>query len=204
MNPRTVLTTASGRNVDLLNPSASDIRFADIAEHLAKENRYNGATPSVCYSVAEHSVRCADAAIATTGDQLLGAYLLLHDCHEAYLKDDTTPKKRALGEIAARNFGVLAKEIEEAFGLLTEGMDVAIRAAAGISFPPSPDLQQQIHHWDRVLLATEWRDLMMCEPPYNFDKDLLDAKICPMEWQFARNEFYSRCRTLLPSFRESQ
>jgi hypothetical protein len=54
MNPRTVLTLADGRNIDLLNPQASDFVTLDwAAEHLATENRYNGATPGICYSVAQ-------------------------------------------------------------------------------------------------------------------------------------------------------
>ena len=204
MSPRTILTTASGRNIDLLNPSVGDIRFADIAEHLAKENRYNGATPSLCYSVAEHSVRCADAALAATGDELLAAYLLLHDCHEAYSKDDTTPKKRALDAIAQQRFGVLAGDIMKAFAVLTDQLDAVIHQAAGIPYPPSPEMQEQIHHFDRVLLATEWRDLMKCATPYDFAKELLPDTIIPKDWQSARNEFHSRCRSLLPVFREQR
>lgn len=200
MNPRTSLTTASGRMIDLLDPKPGDIVFMDLAEHLSKENRYNGATPARCYSVAEHSVRCADAAQAATGDVALTRLLLLHDCHEAYLKDDTTPKKRALGVIAEQSFGVLAREIEQAFRMLTCRLDVAIHTAAGVTFPPSAEQQEAIHLWDRRLLATEWRDLMGCAPPFDFGAAPLDARIEPMDWRDARNLFFARCRAWLPAF----
>ena len=77
MTAATVLTLSNGKGLDLLNPRAEDIDFAVIAEHLAKENRYNGATKNRCYSVAEHSVRCAMAALNACGDRRLAAYLLL-------------------------------------------------------------------------------------------------------------------------------
>jgi hypothetical protein len=51
---RTGFTTASGVFVDLLNPAAAQIVFADIAEGLSKLARYSGATPGKTFSVAEH------------------------------------------------------------------------------------------------------------------------------------------------------
>src|ERR1700733_12790940 len=111
MSNRTVLTLANRKGIDLLAPSTADIDFTVIAEHLSKENRYNGATPNLVYSVAEHSVRGADAIVAETGDRLLAAYFLLHDGAEAFLKDDTTPKKQAVAEIAQQSFGMLAVDV---------------------------------------------------------------------------------------------
>lgn len=61
----------------------------------SRHNRYCGATKGLVYSVAEHSVRCADAALRDECDAELAAYLLCHDMHEAYLGDDTTPKAAA-------------------------------------------------------------------------------------------------------------
>ncbi len=50
----TTLTLANGVNFDLLNPVAADVSFEVICEHLAKANRYCGATPGAVYSVAQH------------------------------------------------------------------------------------------------------------------------------------------------------
>lgn len=200
---RTSLTTSKGRMIDLLNPTASDVDFDVIAEHLAKANRYCGATPNLVYSVAEHSCRCADAALKATGDRTLAAYLLCHDMHEAYLGDDTTPKKRAL-EAIMTEFGILAPRVQEAFGNLTYGLDVAIHEAAGLAWPyPSQEIRHAVHHWDRVLLATEWRDLMRCDAPYDFGVEPLLLPIFPAaSWITPMRNMQKACDELLPVCRK--
>ena len=196
---RTSLTTAAGKMIDLLNPTAADIDFDVIAEHLAKANRYCGATPNLVYSVAEHSCRCAEAALKATGDRTLAAYMLTHDMHEAYLGDDTTPKKRAL-EAIMLEFGILAPKVQEAFGNLTYRLDVAIHEAAGLKWPMGTRLTMAVHHWDRVLLATEWRDLMCCDPPYDFGVDPLTLRIYPAgSWITPVRNMEKACKALLPA-----
>lgn len=202
MNPRTTLTMANGRGIDLLNPRAEDIDFAVIAEHLSKANRYCGATPDVSYSVAEHSVRCADAAFAYGCDPEDVAYCLCHDMHEAFLGDDTTPKKKALESIA-RSFGVLAGTIEEAFGQLTDNLDAAIHEAAGLAWPPPARAQGIVKMVDRWLLATEWRDLMKCEAPYDFETRPLPDRIVPRGSYGARIDFLMQCYRLLPGYADT-
>ncbi len=196
---RTSLTTATGKMIDLLNPTAADIDFDVIAQHLAKANRYCGATPNVVYSVAEHSCRCAEAALSATGDKTLAAYLLCHDMHEAYLGDDTTPKKRALDALMME-FGVLGEVVQQTFDKLSYRLDVAIHEAAGLRWPPTLEQQQRIHHFDRVLLATEWRDLMCCDPPYDFGVDPLEERISPAgSWITPVRRMQKLCHELLPS-----
>lgn len=195
---RTSLTTATGKMIDLLNPTASDIDFDVICQHLAKANRYCGATPNVVYSVAEHSCRCAEAVLRATGDKTLAAYLLCHDMHEAYLGDDTTPKKRALEAIMSE-FGVLAPKVQEAFGNLTYRLDVAIHEAARLRWPLDSHNAARVHHWDRVLLATEWRDLMCCDPPYDFGVEPLEERISPAgSWITPVRRMQKLCGELLP------
>lgn len=194
----TTLTLADGVNFDLLNPRAEDVSFAVICEHLAKANRYCGATPGLAYSVAQHSVLCAKAALAATGDRELAAYLLCHDMHEAFLGDDTTPKKRALTAIMSR-FGILSSAIGDAFGRLTYQLDVVIHQRAGLAWPPSPELKAGIKYWDRVLLATEWRDLMPFKPPYGFGvPTIVDAIVPHAHWCAAEIEMREHCVWLLP------
>ena len=205
MTAATVLTLSNGKGLDLLNPRAEDIDFAVIAEHLAKENRYNGATKNRCYSVAEHSVRCAMAALNACGDRRLAAYLLLHDGHEAFLKDDTTPKKRALAAMAQESFGMLAEHVVKTFDLLTYRFDVAIHEAAGLPWPPSEHVQVRIKLFDLTLFVTEWRDLMGNQEhpnwaPYATIEPLAD-EIIPVTWQEARADFVKACYALLPSAR---
>jgi hypothetical protein len=199
----TTLTCADGRNFDLLNPQVEDISFLVICEHLAKANRYAGATPGRVYSVAQHSSLCAKAALITTGNYEVAGYLLCHDMHEAYLGDDVTPKKRALAAIMQR-FGVLHGAIAQAFDMLTDRIDRAIHAAAGLAWPPTPEIAEQIHRIDRMMLATEWRDLMRNDlpipQPYPFPEPPLPDEVVPHEhWQTSAREMFSLCRSLLPA-----
>jgi hypothetical protein len=206
MNPRTVLTMANGKGIDLLDPRPEDIDFAVIAEHLSKEKRYNGATPGIEYSVAEHSVRGADAILRKLGDATLAAYFLLHDCHEAFLKDDTTPKKQLIAEIA-QSFGILREHILSTFDLATFRFDQAIHDAAGLAWPPHSGIAAAIKRWDLIMFVTEWRDLMggIAHPNWEPYKDIapLPDKIDPMGWFEARTRFISRAEALLPKFRSA-
>jgi hypothetical protein len=207
VNPRTVLTLANGRNIDLLNPKVDDYRDLDwAAEHLAKENRYNGATPGICYSVAQHTYECVAASLFETGgDRMLAAYLSLHDVHEAVLKDDTTPKKRTFAALAEAKFGVLASEVMSTFDDLTDRHDRAIHEAAGLAWPPTPEMARAIRHFDRILLVTEWRDLMGGVPLPNAeayaDVTPLHSNIVPInKWQSAATLLGVIWRQFLPAF----
>lgn len=204
MTAATILTMANGKGIDLVEPKASDIDFSVVAEHLAKEKRYNGATPGVQYSVGQHCVIAADAAFADTGSAELAGYLLLHDGPEAFLKDDTTPKKRALAETARECFGVLADDVLQAFDILTDKFDAAIHEAAGLAWPPAEAMKAAIKSYDLVLFVTEWRDLMggIVHPnwePYRKVAPLPD-KIEPWNWEKAAGQFRHRCRLYLPTF----
>lgn len=199
MTSRTILTLANGRGLDLLKPRAEDISFHVIAEHLAKENRYNGATPGVAYSVAQHSVLGAEQILLDTENELAAAYFLVHDGHEFALGDDTTPKKRALGEIMGQ-FGLLAEHVEGAFSQLTERMDVVIHEAAGLPWPMPAPIAEIVHAYDKQMLATEWRDLMKCEPPYDFGVPPLEhMRIVPWGFAMAKLEFVVLAQRLLPA-----
>ncbi|TAK50263.1 MAG: hypothetical protein EPO23_03390 [Xanthobacteraceae bacterium] len=200
----TVVTCCDGRPIDLMDPRAEDISFEVIAHHLSGINRYNGAarysaTGQPLYSVAEHCVRAALATIAESGDKRLAAYVLLHDAHEAYLGDDVTPKKRAYAAIVA-SFGVLAEAATQAFIEHTDRFDRVIHAAAGLAWPPAAATSRQVGHIDRVMLVTEWRDLMPCPPPFAVDVAALPQPIVPWRRDVARASFLAACEMLLPVF----
>lgn len=206
MSAQTILTLANGHGIDLLDPQPRDIDFAVVAEQLAKEKRYNGATPGVEYSVAQHCVLGADAIVTATGDRLLAAYFLLHDAHEHVLKDDTTPKKRALDELAQQQFGILAGQILDCFKQLESRQDVAVHAAAGLPWPPErADIVAGVKRWDLRMFVTEWRDLMRGIPhpdwkPYEgIEPALLNEVITPWPWRHAAGHFVLRCGELLPA-----
>ncbi len=204
MTAATILTMANGKGIDLTDPKASDIDFAVIAEHLAKEKRYNGATPGIQYPVAQHCVIGADAAFADTNDIELAGYFLLHDGKEALIKDDTTPKKRALAEIANEHFGILSSEIMGAFEVLEDRADAAIHAAAGLVWPPTPAMKAAIKSYDLVMFVTEWRDLMRGIHHPNWDEYRniapLPNTISPWGWRQSAHSFRNRCKLYLPCF----
>jgi hypothetical protein len=97
MNTETAIETSTGRYVDLLAPDPETIVLADIAAHLSRIGRFNGAC-SRYYSVAEHVLLAADR-LRSQGH---GAAMILlglhHDSHEAYFGDLTRPMKIAMGE----------------------------------------------------------------------------------------------------------
>lgn len=84
-----IITTISGRSVDVVHPKPEMFCIEDIARGLAMQVRYVGQVRKF-YSVAEHSfwvtVLCGDNPIT----QL---WALLHDASEAYLGDMAAPIK---------------------------------------------------------------------------------------------------------------
>lgn len=93
----------SGSSVDIERPHPSMIQARDIAQHLAKQCMYRGATHSF-YSVAQHS--CVLAAELARGEGPLAAlYGLLHHADQAIA---------VLGEISRAN---LDRVVHEAFDL---------------------------------------------------------------------------------------
>jgi hypothetical protein len=119
-------------------PRASDVRIDDIAHALSNMCRFTGHC-SHFYSVAQHSVLVAGAVAKPYRLQAL-----LHDASEAYLVDIPRPLKR-LPQFA----GYLA-------------MEAATQAAIYEAFGIEPDeaSNQAVDFADKVLLATEARDLM--------------------------------------------
>lgn len=92
----------SGIYFDLAEPDPKDVRIDDIAGALSKIHRFGGQADGNMtrlleydsfYSVAEHSVACADVAIDDgLPDECVRA-VLLHDAAEAYIGDMVRPLK---------------------------------------------------------------------------------------------------------------
>lgn len=87
---RTSVRTFSGSEVDLLHTDLASISIEDIAHHLSKLDRYNGAG-AFPYSVGFHSLLVAESLPAE-----LKLWGLLHDATEAYLGDVVSPLKALL------------------------------------------------------------------------------------------------------------
>lgn len=84
--------TFTGRNVDVFNLDHADIHIDDIAHALSMICRFGGHT-TFHYSVAQHSVYCAERMYGFTRDAEQALRALLHDANEAYLGDMIRPVK---------------------------------------------------------------------------------------------------------------
>lgn len=150
MNPNAVLhiPMPSGKWLPLINPKPKDIDFRDIAEMLAKQNRFAGSTTNCTYSVAQHSCHISDH--LPPQYRLMG---LLHDAHEAPLNDWTTPLKNAIRVMGGAKAMVPLELIED-------GMASAIHRKAGLAWPLTDKAKKAVKMADNKALATEVRDLM--------------------------------------------
>ncbi len=140
------LQTHSGRAFPLVDPEPDDVRWPDVVFALAHINRYTGHVG--CYSVAQHS--------CLVGEQLpkeWKLYGLLHDAHEAFVGDISTPLKKTLKLI----YGI------SLWGV-TDSVDRSIYLAAGLMHPVPETIRDAVKIADERALITERRDLMR-EPP---------------------------------------
>lgn len=161
------IQTFSGRAYYPLDPRSEDVDIRDIAHSLALQCRYGGH----ClwpFSVAQHCVLVSYA--CDLGDALWG---LLHDAAEAYLVDVPRPIKGSLlgyRGIECGNMLVICKRF-------------------GLPF----DEPESVRRADKVLLATEARDLM-ADPPQPWEPlpPPLPDRIEVWPWDVAKAEFLQR------------
>ena len=98
--PRAWQRMLSGRRLDLLDPSPSDIEIEDIAHGLARVARWNGQTSGPhAFSVAQHVIVVEEIASALNPDWPARWRLaaLLHDAPEYVIGDLISPFKTAIG-----------------------------------------------------------------------------------------------------------
>jgi len=141
MNLEGSIVTYTGRRIFPLNPSPDNINLLDIAHALSNQCRFTGHVRKF-YSVAEHSCRVHD--IVPTELKLAA---ILHDASEYALMDLARP----------------VKEQKEMY-LFREAEDALMECIAekyNFTYP----LEDKIKEADKILLVTEYRDLM---PPEVF------------------------------------
>lgn len=110
------IKTSTGRVFDFENPHPSMICAIDIAAGLSRICRFGGQlTYNKFYSVAEHSILCAEEARKDGIDPHIRMAILLHDATEAYCGDVVKPLKNLLGESYARIEKIVENVIGERF-----------------------------------------------------------------------------------------
>ena len=113
------ITTQSKKIISLDNPKSDQIDINDIAHALSHLCRFGGHSTEF-YSVAQHSLYCAQVALLKKLSQNEVRWALLHDATEAYLVDvprdvkamlkDYKPLEQKFSDVIAEKFG-LSKEM---------------------------------------------------------------------------------------------
>jgi hypothetical protein len=171
------IATASGKPYWPFDPKPEDIRPFDLAVHLSRICRFNGALdPSIpgVYSVAQHCCIACDHAPTE-----LKLEALLHDAHEAYVHDIAKPIKLGLDDY---------NELER----LNERV---MRKRFGLPKKMTPEVKTL----DRRLFATEVRDLMPSPHEtlrFACSEEPLLTRITPWVPQQARQAFLERLHGL--------
>lgn len=132
------IRTYTGIYVDVMNPTPEMFCIEDIAHALSQIPRFGGHLPYF-YSVAAHSISCANAGIKERFE------LLMHDAAEAYLFDVPSPIKKQI-PIYSECEDKIMKVLSEKFGF---------------QYPFS----KYVHAVDKMLLEYEWENCMI-NPQY--------------------------------------
>lgn len=107
--------TYTGRRLYFDDPDPVEIDLTDIAQALLHLNRFTGHAGR--YSVATHSVAVLHCAIEMGADRATQRAALMHDAHEAYVGDVSTPLKRVLGPAWAAVERRVEQAVVSRFGL---------------------------------------------------------------------------------------
>lgn len=177
--------TTSG-TIDLSNLRPQDLSAEILADSLAKINRYGGRTREP-WSVAAHSVL-----VERLCPVKIGPWALLHDAHEAFIGDITTP---AVDLIAT--FGGLPR-FDDGLALVKSKIDRVVAGAWNLPMRSiNPDLQKA----DRIALSAEailhlGTTVEILDPA---DRDDIDRAITILmempsgnDWRAARDLWLSR------------
>lgn len=92
------MRVSSGKYIDLATFGPSDVALSDIVTALSLIKRCNGHHGRLePLSVLQHSILTADLAEMENAPKPLEYASLVHDAHEAYIGDNTTPNKTLMG-----------------------------------------------------------------------------------------------------------
>ena len=192
----TWMQTHNGLAMDYLRPNPAAVCLRDIAHHLARIPRWTGATEDP-WCVARHSL-LVEAVMPADCSATLRLIALLHDAHEAYTGDFSTPLKQAIRAACGRT-GL------DPIAAIQSGLQRAIHSAFSL---PDPDGlaaadAAAIKHADHVVLAWERLHLLPpsgrvwgWKPPRPSQQDNAAIGRCIAKIGDPATDFIGRFRTL--------
>lgn len=140
------ICTATGRVFWPLDPRPDEVSLEDIAAALSRLCRFGGHC-RVFYSIAQHSVHVAALVHARAPHAALWG--LMHDAAEAYLLDIPGPVKHSPTMAPYRE------------------AEAALKVVIAAAFRLPEQIPDEVRWADRVMFATETRDLMTaCRPEF--------------------------------------
>ncbi len=150
------IQTWSGHALDLLDPQPSQVWLCDIAMSLERMPRFNGHTTFRTWSIAHHSLLVANLVSQADDEDDASRRLaaLLHDAHEAYIGDITSPLKMALCDLAR------APIVDQ----ISRPIQRVIHGRFGLPATLPLEWRKAIRHADMTALAIE-ASLFMGPPP---------------------------------------
>jgi uncharacterized protein len=165
---------STGTKIDLANPSLESVSIVDIASSLSKICRFTGHSTDF-YSVAQHSVL---ASHICRGYEAQFA-VLMHDAHEAFCGDVSSPLKAMLTDYQAIEKR-LQKLVQDRFNIGHENDDL-------------------VRVCDLKMLATEKRDLLANSHTFwevLKNVEPLSLRIIPWDHALAKKMFLRRFNEL--------
>jgi hypothetical protein len=151
---RARMATWRGQLMSLVDPRAADVRLNEMCESLARLPRFNGHA-RMNWSVAHHLLLCGDLASPMGVSFSAMPHILLHDGHEAYIGDTTSPQQHAFDAALTELYPELRPyAFTAARRLLANRWDEAIRTAFGIH-PPTSTEDAEVQHVDQIALLCE-------------------------------------------------
>jgi len=161
--PTVWMPSRKGRVIDMVEPRADQVYFAEIADQLADICRYAGAAERAV-SVANHQLITDACAVAFGATLRQRQVVVLHDAHESRIGEAPTPSTQAKLAIGLQMFGLpFSDQMRLVLDEEKRRHDMAIYAAAGIPMPTSEE-RLFIHACDLAALKTERRDYLASQP----------------------------------------
>ena len=185
MSKNTEMRTSSGNMIDLLDVRASDIDFSEVGYALSNLRRFTG-HPHTHWSVAQHCLL-----MTTLVAKSAAPYALLHDAHEIFSNDVSSPFKNAMAAIIPDG--------DKAYRMLCERFDAAIFEAAELIYPVPSMIAYEIKEADAVLCSAEQQAIMTDAVP-DYDTGDLYKQVVEQPEEVVRHAWGNACQTMLPCF----